>query len=171
MEKDEIQLVRRIVAEELGPALDERFKEIEDSLIASNTAFQQQVRADGQQVRIEVRQDHAENRIRLQEVDRQATKAVAQTEIIIDRLDKQDEANVATQNLIVSLIGEVRSWAGRREGQAEADAHFQELLKDDHDKTEKARGKIILFLKWVVGLASSGGLWTWISKHYHHGGK
>lgn len=171
MQEHEIQLVRRIVAEELGPVLDERFKEIEDSLIASNTAFQQQIRTDQQQVRIEVRQDHAENRTRLQEVDRQATKAVAQTEIIIGRLDKQDEANVTTQNLIVTLIGEVRSWAGRREGEAEADAHFQALIKGNQDETDKVHEKRMNVLKWIIGLASSGGLWTWISKHYHHSGK
>lgn len=171
MQEDEIKLVRRIVAEELGPALDVRFQEIENSLIASNTAFQQQVRSEYQDVRIEVRQDHAENRTRIQEVDRQATKAVAQTEIIIGRLDKQDEANVTTQNLIVTLIGEVRSWAGRREGEAEAGANFQAMMREDQDKTEKTRGKIILFLKWVIGLASSGGVWTWVSKHYHHTGK
>lgn len=171
MQENEIKLVRQIIAEELGPALDVRFQEIEDSLIASNTAFQQQIRAEYQDVRIEVRQDHAENRTRIQEVDRQATKAVAQTEVILSRLDKQDEANVTTQNLILSLIGEVRSWAGRREGEAEADAHFQARLKDDQDKEEKGREKRMNIIKWIIGLASSGGLWTWISKHYHHAGK
>jgi hypothetical protein len=93
-------------------------------------------------VRSEVRRDHAENRTRFENAYNVAVKAVAQNEFIIKSQDEQKSDLKDIRALLMGIVDK----QGRSDG------------KDD------ANGKII---KGVLGTGLLGGIVGWIAKHFH----
>lgn len=158
MDPKDVERVRQIVLDELGPALEAKAKEIERHMITTITAFQQQIRTD-------VEHHHGENRVRLQLIDdkareaaEQAQKAVAGNDYIVDRLGQQDARGERTQSLVLDLLGEVRGMTGRKEGIAEAEA-----------RQDAVQGKRLGAAKWIGGVLATGGAGKWVWTHWISG--
>ena len=149
MEEQDVELVKQIIKDELGPALEAEGKRIEANVITAQHAFQEDIRR-------EVRKDHAENRMRLESNYTMAAKAVAGNEFIIKHLNTQDEEMGHVRTMLGTLLAEVKLWTGRREGEAAADAK--------HDaSTDKKIGWI-----WKAGGAlGAGGVYKWLADHFH----
>lgn len=174
MEPQDVEYVKKIVKAELGPVLEQKAQEIEARMIASVTAFQQQVQTN-------VEHHHAENRQRMQFISDQgekaierateaassSLKAVAGNDFILRRMDNQDQTSNTTQKLVLDLLGEVRSITGKSAGLAEAEAKQLNKDKDAEAKQDKRLGMV----KWIAGTLATGGVGKWIWTHFHWGGK
>ncbi len=168
MEPQDVEYVKNLIYDELGPALEIKAREIEQRMIANVTAFQQQTET-------KIEKHHSENRARMQLIDdktkeaveaaslgaREAIKAVAGNEFILKRMDKQDAETGRIHTLMQDLIAEVKGWAGRREGESTANAQIEKT----HEK----------WIGWAVkagGLLVSGGIYKWLAVKFHWiGGK
>lgn len=156
----DVSVVKKIILEEIGPALEEKAREIMVAVNAQVFAFQEQIRT-------EVMHHHAENRIRMQEIDRQASKAVDQNELILSRIESQESSIARSEGRMDSLnssvkelIGEVRSWAGRRQGETEASARYESRASEVKDRNMNV-------FRWFITLLTSSGILAWLSKHFH----
>lgn len=163
MEPQDVEHVKKIIRDEVDSALETKAREIELRMIATTTTFQNEIRQ-------EVRTDHAENRTRMQLIDdkakeaveqarlgaREATKAVAGNEFILKRMDKQDEEAGQARRLMQNLISEVKGWAGRREGEHDANV----VMEKQHEK----------WVGWAVKVGTvlaSGGVYRWLASKFH----
>lgn len=153
MEREDVELVKKIVKDELDTALESEGKRIEANVIASVTAFQERVQR-------EVRQDHAENRTRLQQNYLEAAKSVAQNEFIIKAVDEQKNDMRELRDHVTQLLSEVKMQVGRQAGEAESDARF-----------EKKKNSFYAVMKWLGGVAATAGVWKWIMSYFHWGKK
>lgn len=150
------ELIKKILEEELPPALEKKAKEIEVRIMASTTAFHDEMRK-------EVRRDHAENRTRLQQGYDQSTKAVAQNEFLIREVD-------ATKGLVQELLSEVKTFVGRQQGKAETEARYVEEDTKKHNREQSQKHMRFTILKWLGGILASSGVLKWLSGH-HWGSK
>lgn len=152
MDERDVEQVRKIVRDELGPALATERKRLEDSMIAA----QQAQHAFEEKISQQVGHHHAENRLRLQQNYEQSVKAVAGNDFILMRMDKQDEEASQTRLLMQQLLAKVEGWAGRREGEIDANA----VTDKQHEK----------WIGWVVkvgGVLASGSLYKWLAGRFH----
>lgn len=156
MEPQDVERVKKIVRDELGPALEIKAKEIEGRMTAHITAFQQQI-----EVRVE--HQHSENRARSQmnfeesaKAAARAAEAVAGNEFILRRMDDQDKTNNDTQSLVRDLLVKVSGLVGHHDG---------EVAAEERQEKKDARRRGIA--KVIGGAIFSGGVGKWLSDHFH----
>ena len=146
----DVELVTKIISEKLAPAVEAEGRRIEDNLQASYVAFQQDVRR-------EVELHHSENRLRFQFQD----ATLARVEATNSRIEQQAIDN---GDLTRTLIGEVREFAGKREGIQATEDKFEKRANEKREKRST-------WFKWLVTAAASTGVLKWLSDHFHWGGK
>ncbi len=150
MEESDIEKVKELIRVQLSPAL----ADAERRMMAAATVLVDDVRA-------EVRRDHAENRTRFDQNYNMAAKAVAQNEFILENQASTREEVVQVRTLLQDLLRGI----GVREGEDKAKAKIDKDRKDDNEKRSKRREA---FLKWLIGLLGTGGIVTMAQKLYQH---
>lgn len=152
----DVDEVCRVILLELEPELRKRYAEMEAAIMQRTVAFQHEIRA-------EVRRDHAENRTRLQGVDRMATRAVAQNTMIMEQQKEQLKTSKGVQAQVTELLLEIRGASGKAEGMAVAKA---EQVAVDQKKSEE-RAKLVKYLQAAFGVLTSAGIGKWLMDHFH----
>lgn len=139
--------------------IDLKAKEIETNVTTTVLALHKQIRAENLNIRQEVRRDHSENRVRMQATHEQAAKSVAQNEIIM--ADQQ-----GTRSLILDLMGEVKTLAGRIQGKREAQQDIDAQESEEAKRTDRKREMFFTVLRTLLGLGGGGAILNWIRHHW-----
>lgn len=163
-----IELVKKIVAEQLGPALEKRVTKMQGIVQASVTLA----------VRGEVRRDHSENRMRLQlaetksieaaqkateaaeqsaRAEQQASKAVDQNVTILARQNDMQELSLQINSALQGLISRVEKRDGIAQGKAKAQQAYAEQEEKKHHETERRKERWVTTGRWVGGALLSAG--------------
>jgi hypothetical protein len=170
----DVDMVRSLIAEQLEPALAERCKAMEATMLANVTEFQERIQT-------EVRRDHAENRTRLNDNYEAATSAAvssarAAAEATVARETVQEHAASTMARFdglqceVRILVGEVRGWAGRREGESAEQRRYADAVEAEVERKAKRRERIKSTITWLIGLGGPAGvLGKLVWNHMHHG--
>lgn len=142
MDKATEDKVKRIVTEQLGPAI-----------IASEARMTAHAASLVEDVRKEVRLDHAENRARFNQIYDMALQGVTQNKFIIDTVG-------TIQDGVQSLARAV----GAIEGKELAGVKY----KQDASADKERRNKMLL---WLLGLIPFGAAAHWLANLLHIGKK
>lgn len=155
----EVERIRALISELLEPALSERCKVMERALTSTLVNFQEDVRS-------EVRRDHAENRTRLQDNYDMSSKAFAESQATNSSTTRIEER----VDGLYTLFGEIKGLLGKNDGERLAEHRFKENAHADDVIREKKRDRRLKIVQWIFGLGSVlTALFSWIEKHWKVG--
>lgn len=139
--------------------VETKSKQIEANVTSVALELHKEIRDENRNVRREVRRDHNENRVRMQATHEVAAKAVAQNEMIM--AEQQ-----GTKSLMLELLGEVKTLAGRMLGEKTAEERISVQDSRDAESSDRKKAWWFNILRWVIGLGGGGTLLNWIRGHH-----
>lgn len=140
MEQSDVELVKELIDAKLLPAIADS----ERRMMAAATVLVDDVRS-------EVRRDHAENRTRLNQNYELAATGVAQNGVILESQAATKEEVIQVRTLLQELLRGI----GIREGEDRANA---KIKKDRDEASEKRSKRWESAIKWALGLATGTGI-------------
>lgn len=125
-----------------------------------------------QQIERRVEQRHTETRTRLTDNYRMSVKAASEATSARETVEAHTaRAETRIDGLsaeIRSLVGEVRGWAGQRQGEAAAQDRFTAAVESEATRKQVRRDRWMKGVSWAVGVGGAApALWKVISAHIH----
>jgi hypothetical protein len=139
--------------------VETKSKQIEANVTTVALELHKKIRQEQQDIRREVRRDHNENRVRMQATHEVAAKAVAQNELIM--AEQQ-----GTKNLVLELLGEVKTLSGRMFGEKTAEDRMTAKESRNAESNDRKRAWRFNVLRWIIGMGGGGTLINWLRNHH-----